>query len=79
MGRWLAAIVVGAPTTRMLIVVSSLANTGSGVERVSRSAVRKGNFCPILLKTERARRAVQHITTYAAEETEAIIWNPHLG
>jgi hypothetical protein len=55
MGWWLAAIVAGALTTRMLVVVSPLVIMGNGAGCASRSMARKGNICPNSMKIERSR------------------------
>jgi hypothetical protein len=47
-----------------------LAIVGNGAGLVSRSVVRKGNFCPNSSEIEKERQVVQHPAIYTAEENQ---------
>jgi hypothetical protein len=60
---------VGTPAIRMFAVIFATSHHGQwGRDEYSRSAVREGDFCPNLLKIERARWTVRHLASCTVEE-----------
>jgi hypothetical protein len=79
--RWrLAVIMAGAPAIRMFTTIFSTSHHGQrGQDEYSRSAVREGDFYPILLKIKRARSMVRHLASCTIEETGSGILEPTTG